>query len=128
MKPNYAASPSPVTDMRTEDFVILRRKRGVLTETGGSDIIEHRSIEDKSTVNPKLSRPNPWTMPKKPVRKSAEGNATKKDMDKGKAKGNKWVRFLDVGISCPSDESDDELAFCKPSWTNKTGKQQSQEQ
>jgi hypothetical protein len=33
-------------------------------------------------------------------------------------KGGKWVRFLDVGITCPSDESD-ELSICKPSWAKK---------
>jgi hypothetical protein len=128
VEPDYVASPSPTTDMRTEDFVMLRRKRGVLTESEESDIIEHRRIEDKTEANPKSSQPNPWTKPKKGAKKPAEETATKKDTEKGKVKVNKWVRFLDVGISCPSDESDDELAFCKPSGTNKMGKQQSEEQ
>lgn len=33
-------------------------------------------------------------------------------------RGGKWVRFLDVGITCPSDESD-ELSICKPPWAKK---------
>src|SRR5271170_1222260 len=94
---HYVASPSPATDMRTEDFLVLRRKRSVLTESEKSDIIEHRPIEDKTKANPKPSQPNPWTKPKRAAMKPAERNASKKDTEKGKAKVNKWVRFLDVG-------------------------------
>jgi hypothetical protein len=33
--------------------------------------------------------------------------------------GNRWVRFLDVALTVPSDESDDELDFCKPNKNRK---------
>lgn len=128
VEPLYAASPSPATDMGTEDFVMLRRKRGVLTGDEESDIIEHRPIEDNDTANLKHDKPNPWTKSKKGANKPPQRASTlKKDGEKGNGKPNKWVRFLDVGISCPSDESEDELAFCKPSWTSKAGKRPSKQ-
>jgi hypothetical protein len=40
--------------------------------------------------------------------------------------GNRWVRFLDVALTVPSDESDDELDFCKPNKTAKTNHQSTQ--
>jgi hypothetical protein len=94
-EPFHMASPSPATDMRTEDFVMFRRKGGNLIE---EDILEHRPLTESKTMDKKNCGYG-----------SSQNN-----------KGKKWVRFLDVGISCPSDESDDELAFCKPSWTKKT--------
>lgn len=107
---------------------MLRRKRGVLTGDEESDIIEHRPIEDNNTADLKHAKPNPWTKSKKAANKPPQRASTlKKVGEKGKGKPNKWVRFLDVGISCPSDESEDELAFCKPSWTNKVGKRPSKQ-
>jgi hypothetical protein len=40
--------------------------------------------------------------------------------------GNRWVRFLDVALTVPSDESDDELDFCKPNKPTKTNNQSKQ--
>lgn len=96
-EPFYNDSPSPAADMRTDDFVMLRRKKGTLIDE--IDILEHRPATSTES---------------KEQKKNVTGRVGEK-MNKGK----KWVRFLDVGISCPSDESDDELAFCKPSWTKK---------
>jgi hypothetical protein len=108
VEPFYIASPSPPTDMRTEDFVMLRRKRGNFMDDEDADILEH--------LDPPVT---------KGKAKSKETAASKKDppeiRESAKNKGKKWVRFLDVGISCLSDESDDELAFCKPSWTKRLG-------
>jgi len=115
-EPIYAASPSPATDIRTEDFVMLRRKHDVFQGDEELDIIEHRPTQDKDTAHQKPDKPNPWTKSKKLVNKLAEGTLMfkKGEGKQYKGKPNKWVRFLDVGISCPSDGSDDELAFCKP--------------
>ena len=113
--------------MRTDDFVMLRRKRGLLTGDEESDVIEHRPIEDKTIASQK---PNSWTKSKREAMKVADKSARKNVAVKaGKRNGkpHNWVRFLDMGISCPSDESDDELAFCKPSWTTKTGKSKSEQ-
>ena len=114
-QPFYIASPSPATDMRTDDFVMLRRTRGIIMEDEETDILEHRLESTQGIKNKKGGSD------KKGVKKKTSV------MEKGSAKnkGKKWVRFLDVGISCPSDESDDELAFCKPLWTRKNEKQQS---
>jgi len=40
------------------------------------------------------------------------------EVDTKKSGSGKWVRFLDVAITCPSDESD-ELSICKPSCMKK---------
>ena len=77
---------------------MLRRKRGALIEE--TDILEHRPESSESVTQKEVGK----------IMESAKNK-----------KGGKWVRFLDVAISCPSDESDDELAFCKPLWTKKTG-------
>lgn len=80
--------------MRTEDFIMLRRKKvNIIEDEEGDYVLEHRQTP-------------------------AENMNVERESLKNK-KGRKWVRFLDVGISCPEDESDDELAFCKPEWTKK---------
>jgi hypothetical protein len=109
-QPIYIASPSPATDMRTEDFVMLRRTRGIFTEDEeDTDILEHR-LETTHEIKDEKKGTNKKRVKKKTI-----------VVEKGSAKnkGEKWVRFLDVGISCASDESDDQLAFCKPLWTKK---------
>ena len=114
-QPFYIASPSPATDMRTDDFVMFRRTRGIIMEDEEIDILEHRPEPTHETKDDKRGSD------KKAVKKTSVV-----ETKTAKNKGKKWVRFLDVGISCPSDESDDELAFCKPSWvTKKNGKEQS---
>jgi hypothetical protein len=59
-------------------------------------------------------------------RKSGKDGATAEESggvgtQRGGRRG-KWVRFLDVGITCPSDESD-ELSICKPPWAKKKGEE-----
>ncbi len=108
-QPFYIVSPSPATEMRTEDFVMLRRTRGIIMEDEEIDILEHRPDATQENKDKKKG--------KKGLNKKTLVNAEEKETVKNK--GTKWVRFLDVGISCPSDESDDELVFCKPSWTKK---------
>jgi hypothetical protein len=115
-EPFYTASPSPATDMRAEDFVMLRRTRGIVEEDEETDILEHRLEPTREIRDEKRGTD----------KKGAKKKTSVVEKESAKNKGKKWVRFLDVGISCPSDESDDELAFCKPSWvTKKNGKQQS---
>jgi len=109
--PFYIASPCPATSMNYEDFVMQRRKRETPIEEG---LLEHHYSEIKAgAVNQKAKSTNIA---------SKEDNNTNSTDEGRKQIGNKWVRFLDVGISCPSDESDDELAFCKPLWTKETSK------
>jgi hypothetical protein len=92
--------------MNTEDFVMLRRKKGSLVDLDEPDILHHRP-------EPKPSKPKLETKGKHSKKKVQTSENTK-------GQGNKWVKFLDVALTCPSDESDDELTFCKPSWTKKT--------
>ena len=114
VEPFYIASPSPATNMNYEDFVIQRRHLETPAEEG-PDILE-LGISEAETITTERDGPMK-AVTKKNSRWGSKGKS---------GRGNKWVRFLDVGISCPSDESDDELAFCKPLWTKKTGKQTQQ--
>src|SRR5436305_9956354 len=93
-------SPSPSTDIGTEDFVVLRRKKGTKIEHEEHELLEHKPKTKKGAMKVK----------------GTNGAGGRKKGEKGNKE--KWVRFLDVGISCPSDESD-ELAFAKLTWTNK---------
>lgn len=104
------ASPTPVTYMQIDDFVMLRRKRDVFIDDEGGDLLEHQPNLTINETEDQLMK----TVMKKP-------SASKSDHGKGKAKPNRWVRFLDVGITCPSDVSDDELDFCKPARRKKHG-------
>lgn len=105
--------------MRMEDFVMLRRKREVFTDD-----------------DPLEPAPQPPAQPGGTKTRSGGVRAKKKVLPmetemgdvrvegviaaggKKKGSGEKWVRFLDVAITCPSDESD-ELSICKPSWSKK---------
>jgi hypothetical protein len=59
-------------------------------------------------------------------RKGKETCQSKVKEEGSTSQGNKWVKFMDFALTCPSDESDDELAFCKPSWTKGTMKDSEQ--
>jgi hypothetical protein len=123
-EPFYIASPSPATDMRTEDFVMHRRKREVFTD----DDLE--PVPHPVPSRGKARRPRG----KKEIQGGEQGKGTEIEeemeeiaSDRRKKKGaGKWVRFLDVAITCPSDESD-ELSICKPLWTKKTTGQTSKQ-
>jgi hypothetical protein len=99
------ASPSPSTDIITSDFVMLRRRKTPLANFDEPDFLQHSSQEISEE--------------KAEVKGRAKGKRTKRKPKvlNGSGQGNKWVKFLDVALECPSDESDDELSFCKPSWT-----------
>ena len=82
---------------------MLRRKNGSPTDINEPDILPHN--------------PNPQRSTKVQSAKSkTKGKAKISNVEKRgtSGEGNKWVMFLDVALTCPSDESDDELAFCKP--------------
>lgn len=110
VEPFYIASPCPATSMNYEDFVMQRRKRDTPIEEG---LLEHHSSDIKAGAGNEKAK----------LANIALKEDNSNSEDKGRKRvGNKWIRFLDVGISCPSDESDDELAFCKPSQTKETSK------
>jgi hypothetical protein len=102
-EPVDVSSPTPANELAIEDFV-MRRPRKESYSDNGDDMLRH---------NPSQTSP-------RQVKSSGTDKSTSNEAVTNK--GNKWVKFLDIGISCDSDESDDELAFCKPQWTNKTAK------
>ena len=126
-QPIYIASPCPATDMRTEDFVMLRRKREISTdeddlEPARPQPIVRRGGKEKTRVGSRVKDRRT-----KGKEKAAQGDQGKElesghqvvaAVEKKKSGSGKWVRFLDVALTCPSDESD-ELSICKPSWTKK---------
>ena len=95
---------SPVADVNVDDFVMYRRQRQTYACLGeeGRDTIDYR----ESTVQHPVKQTNSDYSQKQKV--------TEGEKERNRKPGKKWVRFLDVGISCASDEADDELAFCKP--------------
>jgi len=95
----FLESPSP-SDMNFDDFVMLRRKR----ETN----------PDESDIHPL-----PRAEPAKPVTKTTKMTTRSAIRGKGKQRESRWVRFLDVALTCPSDESDDELLFLPAPSTSK---------
>jgi hypothetical protein len=106
IEPLYIASPCPATDMPTEDFVMLRRKREVFAD------------EDLEPLPQAVARRGRGRGRGRKSRKDGAGEERSDVGEPKGGKGGKWVRFLDVGVTCPSDESD-ELSICKPSWVKK---------
>ena len=109
------SSPTAAVDPGIEDFVLFRRKR----ESAVDEKLEPAAVKPSDTQceSPKA----------KPKRRSTRKAAAKKStVEKEETTGNeKWVRFLDVGISCPSDASEDELLFLKPPSTTKQSEKES---
>lgn len=93
-------SPSP-TEMNFKDFIMMRRKRETSPDEE-SDLLPHDIPAGKQ----------------KPLHKdrmaSTSISTKSAEVRKGKQKESKWVRFLDVALTCPSDESDDEILFLPP--------------
>jgi hypothetical protein len=111
-----AVSPSPIIDMNTEDFVMLRRRKSPLHSDDILDSLPPAATT--STPKPK-GKATAKTKPKGATKGKGRGKSkppttTETTKPGERSTGNRWVRFLDVGLSCPSDESADELAFCKP--------------
>jgi hypothetical protein len=88
-------SPSP-NDTNLEDFVMFRRKAE--TNPDESDICPLPPAQTQLVKEAQITRRETRSS----IRK------------KGKQKESRWVRFLDVALTCPSDESDDELLFLPP--------------
>jgi len=122
--------------MNTEDFVIFRRGKEsnntiekprppVATSTnslrGGSDTRSKGMREVKDTGNRGAKK-------KKSERRSEERGLDEGDRTVRIGTVNRWVRFLDVALTVPSDESDDELNFCKPNKNTKTKTNQESKQ
>jgi hypothetical protein len=95
--------------MPTEDFVMLRRKREVFTDEDLDPMPHASATRGRVRGRGRKSRKDG----------AAAEESRRVGVQRG-GKGGKWVRFLDVGITCPSDESD-ELSICKPSWMKKKG-------
>jgi len=109
------SSPTAAADPGIDDFVLFRRKR----ESAVDEKPEPAAVKpsDSQCQSPKA----------KPKRRSSRKAAAKKStVENEEITGNeKWVRFLDVAISCPSDASEDELLFLKPASTIKQSEKQS---
>jgi hypothetical protein len=127
--------------MNTEDFVMFRRSKEdeSMDDRHGTPVTESRDIlrgyrsaqtggrGDKGMEDVGGTDRN--------VKGKGMGGGTV-DGDKGRGdtkmtearKGNRWVRFLDVALTVPSDESDDELNFCKPGRNTTTNKQSNRQQ
>lgn len=105
--------------MNTEDFVILRhlKEDAKSLERPGTPIIKSRDIlrgaRNKSEDYDDMEHSASDRINECKGLESRAGEKRGKKMEAGK--GNRWVRFLDVALTVPSDESDDELDFCKPS-------------
>jgi len=117
-------SSPPTTDMDTEDFVMFRRtKEGdKATERSGTPTSQSRDIV-KGARGQNRGRGKKGTEGRgagRAVKSEARGSGTGgREVARGRTatgatKENRWVRFLDVALTVPSDESDDELDFCKP--------------
>ena len=117
-------SSPPTTDMDTEDFVMFRRtKEGdKATERSGTPTSQSRDIV-KGARGQDRGRGKKGTEGRgagRAVKSEARGSGTgvrevvRGGTATGATKENRWVRFLDVALTVPSDESDDELDFCKP--------------
>lgn len=107
----YVPSPTPATDMSTDDFVFQRQKVSIATVN--RDIEQEKSRED---LNGNLQRG------KQKGKKGKNSRRTEVKHETSVTEENKWVKFMDFALTCPSDESDDELAFCKLSWIKPTTK------
>ena len=90
---HFLRSPSPTKNL--DDFVMLRRKR------------QPKSDESDLPHVPPLLPPEVHKL----AGKKSSIKATDPKVRRGKQKESRWVRFLDVALTCPSDESDDEILF-----------------
>ena len=122
-EPHIASpSPSPRTGMNTEDFVMFRRgkesnnphekeRTPIATSKhflrGESDTRSRGVREVKEMGNRDAKEKNR-------ERRLEERRVDEGDKTVRNGTVNRWVRFLDVALTVPSDESDDELDFCKP--------------
>jgi hypothetical protein len=97
--------------MSTDDFVFQRQKVSIATVD--RDIEQQKSREDLT----KSQRRG-----KQKGKKGKNNRRTEVENERSTTEGNKWVKFMDFALTCPSDESDDELAFCKPSGAKPTTK------
>ena len=105
--------PTPSPNRPADDFIFQRRESN--TNTADRDIEQDQFHNEVAAV----------TNQKKGERKGSKEKSNRQSKVKEKestSQGNKWIKFMDFELSCPSDESDDELAFCKPSWTKGTMK------
>ena len=111
--------------MNTEDFVMLRRYKGdtssnerpgtPLTKSrdnltghrgGRSRGVGHRNLGGQERGGSSVHRNTDTGIENKGMEDG--------EIEMGTRNGNRWVRFLDVAVTAPSDDSDDELDFCKP--------------
>jgi len=104
--------------MRTEDFVMLRRKREIFTDEDDLEPAPPQLTTVRRGVKAKKCAGSRMRDRKMKGKDKAARGDQESEVDKKKSGSEKWVRFLDVAISCPSDESD-ELSICKPSWMKK---------
>jgi len=107
-------SPPP-TEMNFKDFIMMRRKRETSSDEE-SDLLLH---------NTPAGDQNPL---RKDKMASTSISTTRAEVRKGKQKESKWVRFLDVALTCPSDGSDDEILFLPPPADNKNTRKKSNRQ
>jgi hypothetical protein len=98
MVPFLSVSPSPAIDMIQEDFVMSRRKI--------SDLIE----DDNDIIEPPDTKPQGKKKGKTQISGKQSNKRGNKQTSMTKKGESKWVRFLDVAVTCASGESDDELA------------------
>ena len=108
--------PSPSPDRTPDDFIFQRRE--AITKTVDRDIEQDQSHEVAAVTNQKKVKPK--------GRKGKSKSNSKVKEEESTIQGTKWVKFMDFALTCPSDESDDELAFCKPSRTKGTMKDSEQ--
>jgi hypothetical protein len=105
--------PSPSPNRPADDFIFQRRESN--TKTAHKDVEQDQSHNEVTAA----------TSQKKGKGKGSKEKSNRQSKVKEKesmSQGNKWIKFMDFALTCPSDESDDELAFCKPSWTKGTMK------
>lgn len=108
--------------MNTEDFVMFRRGKesNNTNEKPDTPVAKSRHISrgESDTRNRGVQEVKDMAN-RGEKEKSRERGLEERGVDEGdltvrNGTVNRWVRFLDVALTVPSDESDDELNFCKP--------------